>query len=524
MTVEIRDQFAGIAPAISPRKLPEPAAQVATNVTFDGGKLKPLQGILEETILALNAQSIFYRNETDGWLVSERVRDYVRPFVAADAFGLTYFTDGVQPRFVAAGSTALYDTGIPRPNAPTIEVADSGDLENPLLTRNQSYVAHWVDGFGRVGPTSLPTNAVNVGEGSTVTINRPPLPSGQFYAMGGVWRVFRSNTGSNDVANYQFVDELPLTTTVMSDGFEPDQLTYVAFSDSWVGPPAEMTGLMLASGDFLMGFTTNEVYASEVRVPHAWPYSWGFQEQVRGIAAIQGGVLVVTDGRPWLLAGSSPQNLQKVPIESHAACLSSRSLVDMGDMAIYAGKDGLYGASGTQVQNLTEGGFDEDSWSAYQPETIIGFRYENYYVGVYGTEGKGFLFDFQQQKFVDLTGVSILNTAFNPWTQTTHVLYRLNGQIRRGKFDQGALLTGIWRSRQMMFPALQSFSAIRVQADEYPVTVRVFDDYGSVELQVANDRLRKLPSGFKSRSWAFELEVTGGVDLFVMATSTGEIV
>ena len=526
MTVEIQEKFSGLAPAVSPMKLLPELAQVANNVRFEGGKLIPFSGILDVEDVPENTESLFKANIADGWLFNENPRSYVRPFLPGDTWGLTYFTDGTLFQYRPAGSALEYVGGLPRPDAPVLQTQDAGDTSTELKTRDQSYIVCWVDGHNRVGPTSDPSLSVTVGEGSTVRVMMPPLPGAQWYSTGASWRIFRSNTSSSGVGDYQFVEDVPISTIFYDDSYEPDELTYVAFSETWVAPPDDMVGLCLAPGDFLLGYTANEVYASEPSAPHAWPYSWGFQEQVKGIAVIQGGVLVVTDGQPWLLAGSSPNNIIKMPIESDAACVSPASLVDMGGVAFYAGKDGLYAAQGTSVVNITEAAFDETSWGAYQPSTIRAFKHEHFYVGFYGAmdDATGFLFDTVDKTFTTLTGLKVLAGSYDPWAEETHVLYESGTDIRHGVFDAGASLTGTWRSREINYPNLQSFSVLRLDADSYPQTVRVINDYETVTVPVLDDKMFKLPTGYKTKRLTYELEITDAVDRLVLATATGELV
>ena len=528
MTQEIQDRFQGIAPKISPKKLSKNLAQVAENTRFDGGKLRPFKTVADHLDVADITESIHYQNPVDGWIEADTPRHYTRPFLPADQYKFTYFTDGVKPRYRVAGSDQEYNTAIERPAAPPISVVSAGDTTVEVNNNSQSYVVCWVDGHGRVGPTSLPSASVTVeADEGVVQITRPALPSAQWFSTGAVWRVFRSNRNSANVADYQYVAEAPISTTSIQDVFNADELTYVAFSDLWVGPPDAMQGLALAAGDFSVGYTDNEVYASEPRVPHAWPYSWGFQEQVKGIAVINAGVLVVTDAQPWLLAGSDPNNIQKVPIESDAACVSTASLVDMGGVALYAGRDGLYAGQGSQVTPITIDLFNAEQWAAYQPETIRAFQYEQYYVGFYGdvADGTGFLFDPQTQEFVTIElAVGIHGGWFNPYDGKVYVLYQDGTDRRIGVFNDGALLTMRWRSRVILHPDRVSYSAVRIEADNYPITLRVWSDDQLDTATIEDKEIHRLPGGFRAKEWVFEVEGTAAIDMVCLASSAGEIV
>lgn len=498
-------------------------SQVANNVYFDGGKLRSIRGILDVASVPNNTQSLHFLNPTDGWLLKEKRTWFVRPFLPADQFQMTYMTDGEWPRFKIAGNSAEYDLGLERPLAPSLTTFDLGDVSNPLLVRDQSYIVCWVDGFGRVGPTSPASISVTVGEGALVRVSRPALPSGQWRTPGAVWRIFRSNETSGGEGVFQFVDEIPITTTHYDDTREPDELTYIAFSDLWEAPPDGLKGLTLAPNNFLVGFVGNEVLMSEPQVPQAWPYSWGFQEQVRGVAVIQGGILVVTDGQPWLLAGSDPNNIQKIPIESNAVCLSTDSLVDMGSVAVFAGKDGLYAAQGNTVINATEAFFDEETWQSFDPHSIRGFQHNGRYIGFYGnsTEGKGFVFDPVKQEFSTLSGMRVLAGSFEPWEERDAVLYYDGIDLRRGWFDEGDLLTGRWKSREILYPAALNFATFRTEANLFPFECSVWSDGVLDYREVEDNKLYKLTTGFKAKIWEIEVEGVLDIDLLALSTATG---
>jgi hypothetical protein len=187
----------------------------------------------------------------------------------------------------------------------------------------------------------------------------------------------------------------------------------------------------------------------------------------------------------------------------------------------------LYAGQGSQVTPITSDLFNEEQWAAYQPETIRAFQYEQYYVGFYGdvADGTGFLFDPQTQEFVTIElAVGIHGGWFNPYEGKVYVLYQDGTDRRIGVFNDGALLTMRWRSRVILHPDRVSYSAVRIEADNYPITLRVWSDNQLNTVTIEDKEIHRLPGGFRTKEWVFEVEGTAAIDMVCLASSAGEIV
>lgn len=520
------DQFKGIAPRISAKKLPAGLAQVAENCYTRGGQLRAMRGITDVKNVLEGTQSIFYDQIVEDWVTSVDERDYVRPFLEGDTQRYTYFTDGTKPKFYVAGNAAeTYNLAIPRPATPTVSLTSQGTGEESSAV-DVSYIVAWVDGFGRLGPTSdVSTIIQSVVEGFTVTVTRPALPIAENWnATGAFWRIYRANTGTSGT-EFQFIAEVPLATGSYADSAEPDQLLEVAESELWVGAPDGSVGL-IQNGRSLFCYKDNEVYGSEPAIPHAFPYSWAFQENVRGLVSISAGILVCTDGAPFVIAGSEPANMQKVPLESRDPCLSSASVVDMGASAIYASLDGLIGVTGLNVKNLTSELFSKDDWAAFNPSTIRAFRYEDYYVGFYGDldEATGFIFDASTSDFKTIQGLEVSRAAVNPDDGTVGVLYESGTDLRLGTFDTGTPLTFTWESGIETKANFGGYRTVRVEADGYPVVVTVKGDNESDTLTIVDDEPHFLPAPYVAKNWSMSVTGEYNIDFVGVFESMGGVV
>jgi hypothetical protein len=145
------ESFRGEAPRLTPRALPDNAAQVAINTRLQSGDLETWRGFLETKALQNAAATIYLLN--DEWLSWESDVDVARGPIPGDTTYRTYLTgpdEYTEPRFTTyslatTGSepfpVATRPLGVPGPDAPatlvlgvdstpttfSIDVTDPGD-------------------------------------------------------------------------------------------------------------------------------------------------------------------------------------------------------------------------------------------------------------------------------------------------------------------------------------------------------------------------------------------------------------
>ena len=306
---------------------------------------------------------------------------------------------------------------------------------------------------------------------------------------GAVKRIYRSNTGSNTTA-FQFVAEIAMSTTTYTDTSNNDELAEVIPSYYWVAPPDDdsstypdgpMKGLTAMPNGIMAGFTGKRVCFSEPFLPHAWPtaYRMAIEDNIVGMKAVGNGLIVTTEGSPYLVAGSDPASMSAIKIESTQACLSKTSMVDMGQYVIYAGAEGLVAAAGTDVQIITEGLITPDQWqSTYYPSTINATLWKGRYLGFYNTGSGfgGFIFDPRGGKnaLTELTASALVRGTFTDPDDGNAYLIIAN-QIKKfqgGTTDQ----TYTWKSKDFVPPKPTSMGFVKVDAEAFPVTVKVYGD------------------------------------------------
>lgn len=356
-----------------------------------------------------------------------------------------------------------------------------------------SYVYTFVSAYGEEGPPSAASTVVTTDDNQNVNLSNLQTSHSNSNINLLKKRIYRSNTGSN-TTQFQFVAELALSATTYTDTSKNSELAEVIPSTTWIAPPDDdtslypdgpMKGLCALPGGVFAGFTGKRICFSEPFLPHAWPadYRLAIEEEIVGMKVVSNGVLVTTKSVPYLVTGSGPDTMTAIRIESSQANLNKRSIVDMGPFVIYASPDGLIAAEGTTVRNLTEGIITPSQWQAnYYPATITGFLWEQRYVGFYSTGSGygGFIFDPRVgdgTSFVDLDASGLIRGGHTDPDDSQ--LYLIISNTIKKFQGSGTNLTFNWKSKEYVMPKPISMGFVKVEAEAYPVRVKVYGD-GSV--------------------------------------------
>ena len=375
-------------------------------------------------------------------------------------------------------------------------VTDGSSFGGPSdadLDFETSYVYTFVSAYGEEGPPSAASTVVTTDDNQNVSLSNLQTSHSNSNINLLKKRIYRSNTGSN-TTQFQFVAELALSATTYTDISKNSELAEVIPSSTWIGPPDDdtalypdgpMKGLCALPGGVFAGFTGKRICFSEPFLPHAWPanYRLAIEEEIVGMKVVSNGVLVTTKSVPYLVTGSGPDTMTAIRIESSQANLNKRSIVDMGPFVIYASPDGLIAAEGTTVRNLTEGIITPSQWQAsYYPTTITGFLWEQRYVGFYSTGSGfgGFIFDPRVgdgTSFVDLDAGGLIRGGHTD-PDDSQLYLIITNTIKKFQ-GSGTNLTFNWKSKEYVMPKPISMGFVKVEAESYPVRVKVYGD-GSV--------------------------------------------
>ena len=224
---------------------------------------------------------------------------------------------------------------------------------------------------------------------------------------GGKVRLYRANAGT-DTAVYQFVDEVPLPfIDPIIDNHASFALGEALPSFDWFAPPdtndtlypdGPLLNLTALPGGILAGSSGRGIFFSVPGLPHAWPPDWKItvDEDVVALRAVSSGLAVLTQGRPYLISGTHPQNMAAERIEFPQACLSEEAVVDMGGWIIYAAPDGLAKLEGVKGELLTAPFNTPKQWrSRYKGGSLKGYFWEDnaVFLPTAAADGDGFIVD-----------------------------------------------------------------------------------------------------------------------------------
>ena len=548
-----RDRFSGIAPGVSPRLLADEFAQIAENLDFESGRLKPTTDD-SNTFTLTNSirRSIFFYRDTNWLQWDEDDVFVVEGPIPADTLDRLYWTGQDYPRIgtaqtIVSGSSGYpansYRLGVPAPaNAPLI--AKTGTADDTQTPDDVAYVYTFVTAFGEEGPPSPASSVLERTDTETITITMPSgdHPSGNYnFGSNAKKRIYRSNTGSTNTT-FQFLGEVAFTATTFTDTKSSFELGEVLPSGTWIGPPDDdsslypdgpLTGLIPIANGVFAGFTGKRLCLSEPFLPHAWPidYRITLEEDIVAIGSVSNGIVALTDGAPYFVTGVDPSAMTAIKLDIAQACINDKSVVDMGEYLLYAGPDGLVAVTGGQGEVVTNGLISAKQWNDdFNPTTYRAFRYENTYVAFWS--GGGFVYDPRaaEAALSNLTYTGEVRGGYmHPKDGELYIIIGDKIKKYRGGTNNKTLK---WKSKEIVMPRPVSMSWLSVQAQAYPVSVKVWADgvliayytlssSGSTFTQatttpsnIPNGTLRepimRLPAAV-GKVW--EVEVSGAVDI-----------
>lgn len=405
------DVFAGEQPAVSARLLDNPQATVSKNCLLTNGDLRAFEGALPVAVqppLAASSNTLYLYGSN--WFSWDGTVNAVSSPVRQDPYDRVYFTGLDCPRYtrndIANGAgvkpSVSYKLGVPAPDVPVLEYTAPSENTDLLDDETRFYLCTYITTTGEESKPSPVSEKLVVQAPLTdvVTVNLPsPFVNEQDISQ---VRIYRSATGGDD-AGFFSVGTVAVGTISFDDDPTVVSLGATLATESYDLPPTDMHSLIKLSGGFLIGASGQTVCPSEAYLPYAYKTE---NQQVANapivaMAAIPNGAVVATEGYPELLTGFSPDTISLSRLELEQSCVSARSMVDMGDIAIYVSPDGLVGVNVSGASLLTENIIERVQWQALNPQSMHGCHHEGKYIGFYDGVG-GFVFDPRRKDFIFL--------------------------------------------------------------------------------------------------------------------------
>lgn len=532
--------FAGEQPAIAARLLETPHATKAINCRLDNGNLRGISSPVEvspQPALISSADTLYLYANTH-WFSFANYRNVVKSPIREDQYDRVYFAGGgVQPQYtrndVATGGTnplpaQVFTLGVPAPDvAPRLNYPNSDDVDvDPLDNETRFYVTTYVTAIGEESAPSPVSDKLVVLDPSrdSVSVELPTMVSNT-YQITHV-NVYRSATGGEDAAFF-LVGKVAYGVTDYTDTAD-NSLGPTLATEGFAMPPEDLHALTNISGGMLIGATGKTICISEPYLPYAWKKSNQLvaADDVVAIAPLPSGAVVATTGYPELLSGYTSDSMSLDRLELAQACVSARSMVDMGTRAIYASPDGLVSASVQGAQLITQDILQPEQWQALNPSSIHAYHHEGEYIGFYkvnANEKGGFIFNPSRRdiSFIDMyatTGYRDLNSD-NLYLVVGNTLF-----IYRDHATQKEEYT--WRSK--VFDTAHSHYAMyrikhKAGSDTSGTTVTIYTEDGQLHsVELTDGEWGYIPPGLY-RQWQIEVKGDQEIEAILLGNSLAEL-
>lgn len=537
------DRFSGEIPRRSARLLPQDAAKLAENTDLRSGELRAFADLGAAVALPkAGTPNTIYRFADSFWLhwTDSEAPDGVdvsRGVVEGDTSEHTFFCDGVAPRvtwspIATQGGDGEYPSvsyllGVPAPTvAPTVTETVVGAGDDPV-SRSWAYtwVATWGGSRKVEGPPSPASSVLDVPDDSEVTVSwSEATPAGRNITHIRVYRLVSSDAGSR----FYFVAEVPVASTNYVDTLEDVVANGEIDSTRYNPPPGGLRGIRALPNGAMVGYEGNRLYIAEPYLPHAWPdRDLATKDPIVGIGVSGTAVVVATEGLPYVFQGQDPSSYAGRRLKANQACVSRRSVVELGDMGVgYASPDGFILAGSDGVRNLMEQWFSRREWQALNPSSIHAYYWDGRLVFFYdnGAAQGGYMWDPSEgEGALYRIDVYADHAHYDFGTDTLYLL--VGGSVQAWAGHAANLRTYRWRSREWLTDRPLVFTAGQVFAASYSdLTLRVYADGVLRHAQsVTGLEPFRLPGESLGRVWEVEVEGTDPVYSAAIAETVAEL-
>jgi hypothetical protein len=475
------------------------------------------------------------RDMTRYWLAWPYVVYAVRGFDASDTTERTYFAGKGVPPQVTDNTMALI--GYPYPSAsrpmsipppataPVIRSATPGN--DSALVETYFYVYTYVNDWGWESAPSQVSNQLDQYSNGTILITGFTNPPAGNYHINRI-RLYRTQASTGG-ADFFYVTELPFpgTTQFIDDKTSIGEVIPTA---TWTPTPANLDCLTALWNGMLAGISGGGVRFCEPYIPYAWPVNYEIippDATPVGLGVFSQSLLVLTSGKPLLVAGSTPDAMDQRVLDIPQACVSKQSIVSLGSGVAWASDDGLcyYGVDGAKI--LTAGIMNREDWQKINPPSVIGCMYEGLYFGSYDPLGngvrEGFFINPQDQS----TGIYFMKTGYvaMAFDQLMDHLFVVIGSEVHSWDTDGNFFTAEFQTGTTRMPKpITSFAVAEVVADAYPVNLKLYcDGVLRCDETVKNSDPFRMRAGYIAQEFICVLSSAYPVQAVAFAHSAEEI-
>lgn len=387
--------------------------------------------------------------------------------------------------------------------------------------------------------------------GTTATVNATAMAVGNTYTIATLGTIdFTQYGASGNFVGTQFVcSAIPasgtgtvsyVTLNLAQTTDDNHSLSEVLPSNTWLPAPGirqggssnyveptlhHLTGLW---NGMMAGISGRSVRLCEAYLPYAWPIAYEIRPpESTPIALGKFGqtLVILTNGKPILAYGGSPDAMDEQPVEFMQACVSDKSVVSMGSGVVWASPDGLCYISSAGPKVLTDGIMTRDDWQALNPSTMVGAQFDGRYICFYTVAGvtKGFVVEPNNPGGLYFLDFGAECVYYDEYQDALYIKEKGSTAIK--KWNAGTALTCTFKSKEFQFSKpLLGFSTGQVIADAYPVTLKVYVDLALVFTKTVTSRNAfRIPTGYRLNRISVEVVTSNPVQNVALAHSMDEI-
>lgn len=535
--------FAGEIPRTPADRLPEGAAQVAINCDLTAGELRPIQGLGQHWTAGISpVRGLFTDDGLRFYCWDKPARAYLHPTIN-DTYGrLIYQKNGEGLRVtLASGMKAVnampgepatsWALGVSPPQAApsvTLGAATSGDTEDV------SIVAVAVNIWGEESAPSSPVLVTKkIGQPMTIRIEHAATAGQQALAGMVFYRTYANSDG------YFLITETPASLSggaaTLTDSSAAPQTSTTLESTQWDIPPALPGNLTYAGNGFFVASSGKDLVFSEPYHPHAWPYRMTLPSAIVGITMTEGGILVTTQGAPYLVNGAHPSQMSQSYLPAEQAGWSDGSITRADGAAVFASNDGLVRVAGGQPSiAASQAIFRRRDWRSRYGACRQNLRlaqHDGLLLGLVDpaypaiATGTPFLIDMNEAggSMTRLNlGRAIYGAAVSGMTDQLYVLT----DTGFAEFAAGAdlALALEWWSGERLFPAPTNFSAGVVDASGGSATLEIYSDRSLRHtVSISGRTYFRLPPGPSALRWSVRVVGSAVITEISMGASFSEL-
>lgn len=571
MTVIKIENFGGMLPVQDERILPANYAANADGARLYSGALTGYNPpTLVHTLSNTSARSVFHiplvaglpsSVGTNQWLEFTDINtDVIKAPSINDQYYRYYFASPSQvPQYntldrIRTGQSP-FTLGIPTPEtAPG--VTPVAGTQTALV---RSYVYTWVSAYGEEGAPSPPTLGTGKIDSTNWAITvTPPLTVDTANRNLTKTRIYRTVTGTNGVASFFLVAEIPIANTSYNDTTPDTSITGGTQLPGtiYTGPPSDLQGMVTMPNGMVAGWVGNDIWFCEPYLPHAWPaaYTVSVEYPIVGLGVIGSSLVACTEGYPYAATGNAPSVMSFSKIQIDEPCLSKGSIVSTIEGVYYASMNGLIKANPLQVVNVTRPACDNKAWqSLVDPANLRAVRFNDSYLSFSvppSSMTQGLLVDSMDQRvaFTKHNPALTVNNIQQDLFSTSAIFISGTGVYTWDTVGATPPLPYVWKSKKFQLPYSDNLSAGKIYfniptglsitptspsantlgetfgANMY-LLLNVYADDRLVltwEVQNSGDLIR-LPSGFKADVYQFEVYSRVNITSMQFGTSVKEL-